>query len=366
MLRLILELRARYGIIPTVVMPRVTPEYAEWNIGKECAEYNIECISIRYYWFKNKRCLKSFLCCMANIFCYPMAYLRLRHGGYDMVHSNGSVISIGAYISRWMKVPHVWHLREFGSLGIGMASLLGRKYESWIYSKADVLIAISNAVVEYYGRIVNKGKIRLVYNGIMVPASVNRSCTPHGVVRFCLVGLLTEQKNQMEALQAVNVLVNERGITNFHLTLIGKGMSDYATALHSYMKERGLSSYVTFLGERSDVNALLDEMDVGLMLSYNEAFGRVTVEYMMHGMAVIASDSGANCEIVEDGQTGLIYRLGDCHDLSLKMQMLIDDRDKTVAFGTKGRNRALALFTSGHNARQVYDVYKELYHQSYK
>ena len=63
------------------------------------------------------------------------------------------------------------------------------------------------------------------------------------------------------------------------------------------------------------------------MLSKNEAFGRVTVEYMLQNLAVIASDAGANSEIIENGVSGLLYRLGDVDDLARKMIMYLEDKD---------------------------------------
>jgi glycosyltransferase involved in cell wall biosynthesis len=39
-------------------------------------------------------------------------------------------------------------------------------------------------------------------------------------------------------------------------------------------------------------------MNIGLMCSRDEAFGRVTIEFMLHKMPVIASNSGANPELV--------------------------------------------------------------------
>ena len=79
------------------------------------------------------------------------------------------------------------------------------------------------------------------------------------------------------------------------------------------------------LGYREDVCSLLHEYDCGVMCSRSEGFGRVTAEYMMAGLPVIASDTGANPELVNEGQTGLFYRWGDTSDLAKKIEMLADD-----------------------------------------
>ena len=38
----------------------------------------------------------------------------------DIIHSNTSVINIGALIRKDINVPHIWHLREFGDLDFDM------------------------------------------------------------------------------------------------------------------------------------------------------------------------------------------------------------------------------------------------------
>ena len=96
------------------------------------------------------------------------------------------------------------------------------------------------------------------------------------------------------------------------------------------------------------------------MLSGNEAFGRVTVEYMMHGLTVVASNTGANPEIVVDGTTGFIYQLGNYRELAEKMRILIENNYTLLQFAKNGRERALEQFSSIKNTKQVYEVYEQL------
>lgn len=360
MLRLMQELRDDYGVVPVVLMPQVHPAYAKRNLLKTCQEQHIECYSYRFYWFKEQRNWKTCLACISNLLWYPRILWKMRGKKYDIIHSNGSVISLGALISRVKRTPHVWHLREFGDLDIGLHSLLGRGYERWLYKNGDVFIAISNVVKDHFSRLIPPEKIRMIYNGIAVPNKGMTAQHNNAVVQFCMIGLVSESKNQRNALAAVDILVNKYRITNFHLSFVGLEEHPYVEELLAFVSTHGLNKYVKFMGERNDVNELLCDMDVGLMLSRNEAFGRVTVEYMMHGLAVIASDTGANLEIVADAECGLIFPSGDCEALALKMRSLIENHDKLQSLAMKGRDRAKRLFTSDRNTRQIYDVYESL------
>ncbi|MBQ3629727.1 MAG: glycosyltransferase family 4 protein [Prevotella sp.] len=361
MLKLIMELRTYYNVEPVVLMPLSANKKQRRHLLQACQEQHIESFSTRYYWFKNQRRPANFIRCLSNLLWYPLIYHKLHGQQFDLIHSNGSVISLGAFLSRVMKIPHVWHLREFGSKDYGLESLFGKTYEKWVYGKGDAFIAISEAIRRHFQTVILDSKIRMIYNGITPPEyHLQPERRNEDITRFCLVGLLTKAKNQLEALQAADILVKERGITQFHVSFIGYKEPQYTQILKAFVSERGLEPYVSFLGERNDVGTLLSGMDVGLMLSRNEAFGRVTVEYMMYGCAVIASNSGANQEIVEEDVTGYTYTLGDAHSLALKMERLIMDKTRLREFGKHGRERATKLFTSRQNSEQISNLYQSL------
>lgn len=360
LLEMVLELKSGYYVEPVVLMPRIHRNYAEYNLMLACQQNHIDCFSYPFYRFHNSTRWVQYVRCFSNLLCYPYVYLRMRKQHFDIIHSNGSVLSLGAFLSRLTNTPHVWHLREASALHYGTKSLPGKAYEKWVYKHGDLFIAISNALKAYYAPLVPEDKIKLIYDGVRRPCSdtvVNRN---HDVFKFCMVGLVSPPKNQLDALKAVSILVNEWHVTGLHLTIIGFEEPVYVQRLRFFVQNEGLGKYVTFLGERSDVYTLLSDMNVGLMLSKFEAFGRVTVEYMMQGLAVIASDSGANGEIVENERTGLLYRLGDCRELAQHMLTLMENPDKLHEFSEKGRQRALELFTSERNTKQVYEAYMSI------
>ena len=48
-------------------------------------------------------------------------------------------------------------------------------------------------------------------------------------------------------------------------------------------------------------------MIIAVVASKSEAFGRVTIEAMSSSLLVVASDTGANTELISDKKNGLIY-----------------------------------------------------------
>ena len=71
---------------------------------------------------------------------------------------------IGAFVSRWKGVPHLWHLREFGKEDFGLVPCLGTGYEKWIYGKCERFVAISEAIRKAFLRVIDGSRITVVYN----------------------------------------------------------------------------------------------------------------------------------------------------------------------------------------------------------
>ncbi len=359
LLQLVTELHRNHGVEPVVVCPRdrLSHVMAE-AFGRE----NIACLPVPLVRFKleGHRSIVA-KCMLAASFLLHNLYLiyALRNVKFDLVHSNSSVIDMGAYLAMWRGVPHVWHLREFGYEDFRMMSVFGKRYERWVYGKCRIAIAISKAIEQKFKPLFGD-RLRLVYNGV-VPKDDSLSAThANGVPAFCIVGRLEPNKNQMEVLEACRLLKQETEHP-FSLLVIGAGGNTaYTEELKQYAADNGLGNNVVFMGYRSDVPEVLSRCDVGITASTNEAFGRVTVEYMMQNLAVIATDTGANPEIVSDGDTGLLYRLGDARQLADKMLALLGDRALLLRLAANGKRHALKGFSSVKNSDRIYNLYTTL------
>ncbi|MFZ1752129.1 MAG: glycosyltransferase family 4 protein [Caldilineaceae bacterium] len=95
------------------------------------------------------------------------------------------------------------------------------------------------------------------------------------------------------------------------------------------------------------------------MPNWKEQFGRVLIEAMSCGVAVVGSDSGEIPHVIGNG--GLIFPEGDVAALMGRLQGLLDDRRATRRLGEAGRARVLAHFTMAQIAAETVAVYAKLY-----
>jgi glycosyltransferase involved in cell wall biosynthesis len=123
------------------------------------------------------------------------------------------------------------------------------------------------------------------------------------------------------------------------------GEQEYAQSLHEQVAKLGLEERVRFLGFRSDVVQLMSACDVVAHTSTApEPFGRVVVEAMLCGRAVIAGKAGGVVELVEHGHTGWLVPPGEPTLLAEAITYCRQQPDVTATVAHQARNTASQRF----------------------
>lgn len=292
---------------------------------------------------------------------------KLKKAGFepDVIHTNSSVTNFGARLAKKYNCPHVWHVREYCDVDYNLGYMTNRK-STWDYMNAnsDRMLFISKDVYEYFKDVADKDKSIVVYNGISQEYSVENKCKDSNDLKFLLSANINRSKNQMLVLKAIKIL-KDKGYTGFHLDVAGttsiiKDSCLYEEELKAYVDSAGIAQHVSFLGKVGDMISLRAKADVEIVPSKREAFGRVTVEAMLAKMPVIASDSGANSELVVDGVTGKLFACDDEVSLADAMGWYLDNRDYVIHHGQNGYDRACKYFLASENASNIEDIYYEL------
>lgn len=361
-MEMIIGLKLRYNIEPVVL----TCSYNK--INEQCEALNIENFVTkhrRYVYTKNKsfydfiKLIPKYIRYKLSEICAERRIKKLVNiETIDLVHTNTSIISLGARISNKNKIPHIWHIREFGDIDFNFVPFI-RNQCDFIEKNSTKCIAISNAVKDHW---VSKGldasKILTIYNGININNVIPKKNYSDQSLKIVFSGSITENKGQIQLIEAINLLP-EYIKNNIYIDILGSGNRKYKLLLENKVKSYGLSDIINFRGYCDDLTSHLSNYDVGVVCSKSEGFGRVTVEYMAAGLCVIVSNTGANTEIVENMVTGLVYNLDDIEDLKNKIEYIYFNRDIIKEFGIAGYKKVINNFTKENNANNVFNLYKK-------
>lgn len=355
-LSLIILLQNKYHIQPVVLLPR------EGELAEALREYQIDVRISRYFsWSISKKVkckeIRKCLVKLGNIYLFPKIYRILKKENIELIHSNSSVVYLGQYLAERYKVPHVWHLREFGDKDYNLEYIYPHKYVNKKYCQADLLIAISKEIFTSFQEKFPKSKIQLVYNGIITEKKEIRKALNLECVQFCCVGRINPSKNQIEILKAAAILKQEQK-NNFKVHFIGDGEAGYLEQIHAAVSEYGLQDNVKFWGFQNNVSEILEEMDIGIIPSKNEAFGRVTIEYMMARMPVLGANRGATKELVIPGRNGLIYETEK--ELAEAMAQFMEGSLSIRSLGEQAEKFAKENFSAEANMEKIYSIYKNV------
>lgn len=281
----------------------------------------------------------------------------------QLIHINSEFCGvIGAEVAKELGLPYIFHIREFLQADFGLRF----KYEDEALqniSDSNMLIAISNAVKDHLNSIYSNTPTIVVYNGIEecnYASCGNRFSNQF--IRIAIVGRVVPYKGQIDAIRAVEEIVKHKR-RNVRLKIIGcteRDPSEYELELVNYVKDHNLEEYVAFVPFTSDIRKSLKDCDIGLMCSDNEAFGRVTVEYMMSNLLAIGSNSGGTPDIIVNDETGYLYEPHNYYDLADKINEAIDDIPKSIRLIENGNHRAKKLFSCNTYVDKIVAVYHSL------
>lgn len=343
-----------------VLIPKNNGEFYE-----ELKERDVTIIKSYYSWWttssnffsKFKSFIKYTLTKLSNIYLLKK---KITKHNIDIIHTNSLVVNIGIKISEILKVPHIWHIREFGEEDHGMKYLFNKKSSLDLINKnSNKIILISKAIHQKYINYFDEKKVKIIYNGISNEYLHKKHHKNKNKLNLLISGSLQNGKGQKEAIKAVNYLI-KNGKNNLKLWIAGRGNSQYKKELMNLIQEMNIEQYVELLGYINDMVELRKKMNIELVCSKKEAFGRVTIEAMMSSNPVIASNTGANIELVENKFNGLLYEQGNFTDLANKINYFVEDFNEINRIGKNAFEFSKNNFTAQINADKIEKIYEDI------
>ncbi|MDW7775549.1 MAG: glycosyltransferase family 4 protein [Methanosarcinales archaeon] len=269
--------------------------------------------------------------------------------GIKKIFKNNIKLIIQMHAPQVHKIP-----RSFGEL-----------FSIFACKTADSVFCVSNFakknICDSYK--IPESKIKVIYAGVDESIlHVERNNKKSDVPIVLFVGRLggprglKGQKGIDILLQALPLILKKHDI---RLKLIGSGKVD---PYLSFIRKLGIEEYVEFIGFVNDEKLLEHYFNSDLFVfpSRRESFGLVLAEAMASGLPVVSTTAGAIPEVVENGETGILVQPEDPGALAGAIIHLLDDPEKMIIMGKKGKERVKQYFTWNKVATRVLDCYNEI------
>ncbi|NJN73496.1 MAG: glycosyltransferase family 4 protein [Limnothrix sp. RL_2_0] len=210
-----------------------------------------------------------------------------------------------------------------------------------------VKLGVPSATVQIIPNGVDETKYAPGYSDYQQPLGTKRL--------FVYQGRMAPEKNVESLLKAWRLAEMGDDCT---LLMVGDGPLKSSLEL-LYNKEQGVV-WLGFIGDEAKRIDILRSADVFILPSLVEGLSLSLLEAMACGLACIATDAGADGEVLNDGAGIVIDTQGVTAQLKTLLPLFRDQPELASILGQKARQRVLDRYTLNNNISQLESLYQSL------
>lgn len=279
----------------------------------------------------------------------------------DIIHTWDSMTSV--YVA---PVCKLLHCKMVNGMVIDTPIKQNILNKHWLRARltfpfSDVVVGNSEAGLKAYNAPENKSIV--IHNGFNFERTKDLKASEHiksqlniksGYV-IGMVATFSNYKDYPTYFKAATMLLGKRKDLTF--LAIGADTDSYESAR---MLDKDNLGNFRLLGKKSEIESLINAMDICILSTYTEGISNSIMEYMALGKPVIATAGGGTGEIVVDNTTGFLIVQSDAEVLAGKIQILLDDPSLREKMGSAGRERIKNHFSINSMVEKYFDLYSAL------
>ena len=230
------------------------------------------------------------------------------------------------------------------------------------------LVGNSAAVVEFYRNLGHTDeRTSVIHNGISIPqlqtdrgAVLAELDIPPGAKVVGFVGRLAKQKRVTDLVWAMQLL--RQCTENVYFIIVGDGPERDRTMEHA--RNYACDHLIRWTGHRNDSLQLMSTFNVFWFASEFEGLSNSVMEAMSLGIPVVASDIPPNRELIVDGETGFLTRVGDSLGLSQYADRIMADEDLAARMSKASVERIREHFSVEKMVGDYARLYRDVLNQT--
>ena len=268
-----------------------------------------------------------------------------------LLFRNGHVCEDCLEKNIWEGVRHRC-FRDSAMMTAMMAFNLDRLWKKgvWVNDVDRYIVAAEFTRRKYMDRGIPVEKIS--YKPHFIDAQINRREKDAGYALY--LGRLSQEKGVDTLLEAW------QSLKDIPLKIVGTGPME--AKLKDCVVEKGLTNveFLGFLKEKQCLDILSEATALVIPSVCYENFPRVVVESFACGVPVVASRLGSLQELIEDGETGLLFEPGNPQSLTSAVRRCFENRLKTMQMGHNARGVFEDKYTMQANHKRLLEIYQDV------
>lgn len=346
---------------PILVLPRTGP------LREAAEKLAVETLLVPSKWWMTEkdRIWKQPLSWFWNIKSVVRIGRLIKQKGIHLVYTNSTVNFSGALAAKWKRIPHVWSIHEIlGTKNAALRFLLGNRILlSLVSALSTGIIVNSEATGHPFGK---RKKVRIVPIGFkwshgdrglrqMLRQKFGFKPTDYVIG---IVGKIYPEKGQQQVVESIGLV--KKNDPEVKLLVVGEVKNTgYFNRMQQYISSAGLEGHVRFTGYQQDIYGVLTLLDLLVIASCVESFGRVAVEAMSVKTPVLAVRKGALSEIITAGETGFLVDSPDPAMLAEAILSIRANPELTRKVVEEGFRDVREKYTVGVQMKRTEEVIRE-------
>jgi glycosyltransferase involved in cell wall biosynthesis len=280
----------------------------------------------------------------------------IKENNIRILHAHGASLFLSGIASAAAPgVRLIWH-DHFGRCGT-------EERPAWLYkialTRANGVIAVNTLLADWSRSRLSFPADRVWY----VPNFVSNADEGGAPAlpgapgkRIVCVANFRPQKDHLTLIRAFAMVV--RQVPYATLLLVGPTVeTPQLRAIRDEVAFLGLAQNVTFLGQRTDVSAILRGCDIGVLSSTSEGLPLSLLEYGVSGLAAVATRVGQCSEVLDEGTAGLLVPSASPAELAEAIISLLLSPGKRLALGARLRERIQSSYSAKSTMLQICAAY---------
>ena len=298
--------------------------------------------------------------------------------GADAILANTAGVYWGVDLAQRMGKPSIWAVHESFTPEVYMRVGLGGTPDEGVadafraaFASADAVIFEADATKDLFAEILGPDNgVRVDYGIDLDRIRVRRRLenrsedrekfgfTPSEVVILCM-GVFEARKAQGLLAYAFGRISSD--FPNAVLALVGDIDSHYSEGVHRVVQRLDLGDRIRIIPVTPDIDAWYSAADAFMLASDVESLPRSMMEAMAFGLPVIAPRVFGIPEMIDDGDTGLLFDPTSLAEIEATLRRFLTlSTTRRLDIGTRGKELVERTRSSAHYGNEVAQLINRL------
>ena len=284
--------------------------------------------------------------------------LDLLHVHYAIPHASAAYMAQQILSDQNIKIPFITTLHGTDITLVGKDPSF-EPVINFSINKSNMVTAVSESLKKDTNELFEvKNNIKVIPNFICIDDYklenndfYKKRFAPNNEKIICHISNFRKVKRIKDVLLSFEIISNEIDVK---LILVGDGPE--RSALEKISRESKYRNNIYFLGSLKSTKEVLNISDLFFLPSSTESFGLSALEAMACSVPVISTKTGGIPEVVIDGESGYLSKVGDVKEMSSNAIEILSNENKLSLFKENALKQAMKF-----DVKQILPRYEKIY-----